>query len=74
MNKLKFAIRSILILLGAAAGLVKIIRMPQELEFFQAVGLSELGFGATSLLPALMFGWIFWDTARSKPPSVEFGP
>lgn len=118
MNKLKFAILSILILLGAAAGLVKIIRMPQELEFFQAVGLSELslvlfgvaqlsggvllifrrsrlagavisaimflasaimvcvtgalGFGAISLLPALMSGWIFWDTARSKSLSVEF--
>ena len=119
MNKLKFAILSILIFLGAAAGLVKIIRMPQELEFFQAVGLSELslvlfgvaqfcggvllifrrsrlagaaisaimflasaimvfitgelGFGAISLLPALMSGWVIWDTARSKSPSVDLG-
>jgi hypothetical protein len=73
MNKLRFAIRSILILLGAAAGLVKIIRMPQELEFFQAIGLSELGFGAVSMLPALMSGWIFRDTARSKSPPVDFG-
>ncbi len=117
MNKLKFAILSILILLGVAAGFVKIIRMPQELDFFQAVGLSEwslvlfgvaqlcggvllifrrsrlagavisaimflasaimvfitgeLGFGAVSMLPALMSGWIFWDTARSKSLSVE---
>ena len=117
MKKLKFAILSILILLGIAAGFVKIIRMPQELDFFQAVGLSELslvlfgvaqfcggvllvfrrsrlagaaisaivflasaimvfitgayGFGAVSLLPAMMSGWIFWDTARSRSLSVD---
>lgn len=110
----------ILILLGVTAGLAKIMKMPQELEFFRAVGLSELslvlfgaaqvcgavllvfrrsrlggavistimfsasaimvfitgalGFGAVSLLPALISAWVIWDTARSKSPSVDFGP
>lgn len=118
MNKLKFAILSILILLGIAAGVAKIVKTPQELEFFQAVGLSELslvlfgvaqfcggvllvlrrsrlvgavistfmfsasaimvfitgalGFGAVSLVPALIAGWVIWDTARSKSVSVDF--
>ena len=120
MHRLRIAVLLILILLGVAAGIAKTMKMPQELEFFQAVGLSEmslvlfgaaqicgavllvfrrsrlggavistimfsasaimvfitgaLGFGAVSLLPALMSVWIIRDTARSKSPSVDFGP
>ena len=120
MHRLRIAVLLILILLGVAAGVVKIMKMPQELEFFQAVGLSEmslvlfgaaqvcgavllvfrrgrlggaavstimfsasaimvfitgaLGFGAVSLLPALISAWVIWDTARSKSPSIDFGP
>lgn len=112
MNKVKSAALLILVLLGASAGAVKIIKMPQELEFFESVGMNELslvffgiaqlsgsvllifrrsrllgllvsalaflasaimifstgalGFGALSLLPALMSGWLVWDNMRSK--------
>ena len=119
MHRLRIAVLLILILLGVAAGIVKIMKMPQELEFFRAVGLTELslvlfgaaqvcgavllvfrrsrsggavistimfsasaimvfitgalGFGAVSLLPALISAWVVWDTARSKSPSVDLG-
>jgi len=117
MHRLRIAVLLILILLGGAAGLAKIMKMPQELEFFRAFGLTELslvlfgaaqvcggvllvfrrsrlagavisaiaflasatmifvtgalGFGAASLLPALMSGWIIWDTARLKSVASE---
>ncbi|MDH3275383.1 MAG: hypothetical protein OEM64_01020 [Gammaproteobacteria bacterium] len=117
MHRLRFAVLLILILLGVAAGLAKIMKMPQELEFFRAVGLAELslvlfgaaqvcgavllvfrrsrlggavismimfsasaimvfitgalGFGAVSLLPALLSAWIIWNTARSKSVTSE---
>jgi hypothetical protein len=107
----------ILIFLGASAGIVKIMKMPQELDFFQAVGLNEFflvvfgfvqllggvllifrrsrllgalistatflasaamllatgafGFGAISLLPAIMSGWIMWDNLQDDSAAFD---
>jgi hypothetical protein len=117
MNKLKLAALLILILLGTSAGIVKIIKMPQELEFFQAIGLSEMslvlfgaaqliggvllvfqrsrligalmsavtfsasavmvfstgafGFGAVSLLPVLMSGWIIRSNIQRNSAALS---
>lgn len=57
MNKLKLTVLLILILLGTSAGIVKIIKMPQELEFFQAAGLGELSlvlFGIAQLIGGVL--------------------
>jgi len=117
MNKLKAAVLIVLILLGISAGVAKILKMPEELAFFQAVGLGEsivllfgivqlvggillifrrtrfagalvststylasaimifvsgaISFGAISMLPVFMSGWIAWDSSKGDSHEDE---
>lgn len=57
MNRVKQVLLIILVLLGGAAGIAKMMQTPQEVAFFQATGLSNtvlVIFGAVQLLAALM--------------------
>jgi len=61
MNKLKVTILVLLVLLGASAGVAKVMRMPQELTFFHALGLGESAlvlFGVAQIVGSalLIFG------------------
>jgi hypothetical protein len=67
MHRLRIAVLLILIVLGVAADPARIMK---AIKVFVT---GALGFGTVSLLPALISGWVIWDTARSKSPSVDFG-
>ena len=57
MNKLKAAVLIVLVLLGTSAGVAKILKVPEELAFFQTVGLGEsivLLFGIVQLIGAIL--------------------
>ncbi len=57
MNKLKLLNLFLLVVLGVAAGSAKIAKTPEELSFFQQLGLSEsvlLVFGVIQVLAAVL--------------------
>lgn len=57
MNRLKTGVLIVLVLLGTSAGVAKILKVPEELAFFQAVGLGELIvllFGTVQLVGAIL--------------------
>ncbi|MCV6622195.1 MAG: hypothetical protein OIF51_10650 [Cellvibrionaceae bacterium] len=60
MNILRIILIAIVAIVSAAAGLAKIMRAPQELEFLQGFGLSVsqiVTFGAIQLAGALLLVW-----------------
>jgi hypothetical protein len=57
MNKLRLFNLVLLVLLGVAAGLAKVMVVPDELAFFQQFGLTEMvlvGFGGLQLIASLL--------------------
>ena len=56
-QRVQGAIVVLLVVLGLSAGLAKALRMPQEVEFFGKLGLSEpmlISFGVVQVLSALL--------------------
>ena len=60
MQKLKLTNLVLLVVLSIASGVAKVMKLPDELEFFQQAGFSELGlvlFGVVQLLAGLLISF-----------------
>lgn len=68
MKNARLAVLILLILLGLAAGAAKVMKMPQELEFFGAVGLNSMG--VTILGAAQMLGGLLMLFGKTRLPGA----